>query len=81
MLHYLVFTEHNVLSFVWYLPGHTTTEQTYTISGLCKCWCAFQLRNSATGLRQAHTNSIFSLVISVSEYYTARNNVVSCFSA
>ena len=26
-------------STVWYLPGRTTTVQTYTISGLC--WCAF----------------------------------------
>ena len=42
--------------------------------------CAFQLRNSTTGLREAHTNSIFSLAISVLEYYTVRN-VMSCFSA
>ena len=33
----------------------------------------------ATGLREAHTNSIFSLAISVLEYYTARN-VMSSFS-
>ena len=37
----------------------------------------FQLRNSATGLREAHTNSIFSLAILVLEYSTARNNVMS----
>ena len=30
-----------------------------------------------TGLREAHPNSIFSLAISVLEYYTA-NNVMSC---
>ena len=34
---------------------------------------------SVTGLREAHPNSIFSLAISVLEYYTA-NNVMSCFS-
>ena len=32
------------------LPGHTTTAQTYTISSLCQCWCAFHLRYSVTGL-------------------------------
>ena len=40
----------------------------------------FQLRNSATGLREARTNSISSLAISVLEYYKARNIVMSCFS-
>ena len=56
MLRYLVFTECKVL---WYLPGHTTTEQTHTISSLRQCQCAFKLRNSATGLREAHTDSNF----------------------
>ena len=42
--------------------------------------CAFHLRYSVTGLREAHPNSIFSLPISVLEYYTA-NNVMSCFGA
>ena len=41
---------------IWYLPGCITTEQTSTISGLCLCWRAFQLRNSATGLQEAQTN-------------------------
>ena len=41
----------------------------------------FSLENSATGLREAHTNSISSLAISVWEYYTPRNIVMSCFSA
>ena len=35
---------------------------------------------AVTGLRESHPNSIFSLAISVLEYYTA-NNVMSCFSA
>ena len=42
--------------------------------------CAFHVTFSVTGLREAHPNSIFSLAISVLEYYTA-NNVMSCFSA
>ena len=41
---------------------------------------AFQLRNPATGWRKANANPIFSLAISVLEYYTARN-VVPCFGA
>ena len=36
---------------------------------LSQCSCSFQLRNSATGLREARTNSISSLAISVLEYY------------
>ena len=43
-----------------YLAARTTTEQTYTISGLCQYWCAFHRRYSVTGLREAHLNSIFS---------------------
>ena len=44
-------------------------------------WCAFQLRNSATVLQEAHTNSIFSRQqFSVLEYYTARN-IISCLAA
>ena len=43
------------------------------------CWCAFHFRNPATCLQEAHTNSIFSLAISVLEYYTVRN-VMLCFS-
>ena len=50
-------------------------------TGQCwRTWCAFYLRHSVTGLREAHPNSIFSLEISVLEYSTA-NNVMSCFSA
>ena len=59
------------------LPGRKTTEQTYTISGLCWYWCAFHLRYSVTGLREAHPNSIFSLAISVLEYYVANVSVLS----
>ena len=40
----------------------------------------FQLRNSATGLREARTNSMFSLAILVLEYSTARNNAMSYIS-
>ena len=35
MLRYLVFTEYKVLGFLLIIPGRTTTEQAYTISGLC----------------------------------------------
>ena len=64
---------------------HNKTQQTYAISACLLIldilyMCAFHLRNSTTGLREAHTNSIFSLAISVLEYYTVRN-VMSCFSA
>ena len=60
------------------LPGRTTTEQTYTISG-CANGVRFTLvRYSVSSLREAHL--IFSLAISVLEHYTA-NNVMSCFSA
>ena len=61
-----------------FVPSRTTTKQTYTISGLCLRWVPFQVRSSATGLREAHTKPIFSLGISVLEYHTARN-VMQCF--
>ena len=55
-------------------------SQTYTISSLYSCWCALQLRNTATGLQKTHTNSIFYLASVVLDDYTVRN-VMSCFSA
>ena len=51
---------------------YLTWPHNQTISGLYSGWCALQLRNSSTRLREAHTNLIFSLVTSVLDDYTVK---------
>ena len=59
LLRLLFFFQVLLLRHLWYKPHNNRSEQTYTISGLCSCWCTFQLRNILPQSCEKHIQTRF----------------------
>ena len=79
MLRYLVLQDIKYcirLGFVWYLPVHTTIEQSYKFPVCANVGVLFSL-DILSQACEKYIETSFSLSVSVLEYYTA----LSCFCA